>query len=94
MPLFVSVLLVVLHVRADIDGSYIGTTFPHLFLMTFPSAIPPPTTMLYVPRVFGFRIHSEKKAPLASSGRVGVDGRAAVEGVAADAPAAPAEEEV
>jgi len=41
-----------------VDGAYFGTTFPHLFLMTFgfPRAIPEETTS-YVPRVFGFRLH-------------------------------------
>jgi len=42
-----------------IDGAAFGTTFPHLFLMTFnnlvPDALPPETS--YIPRVFGFRVH-------------------------------------
>mmetsp|Transcript_6775 Transcript_6775/g.20984 ORF Transcript_6775/g.20984 Transcript_6775/m.20984 type:complete len:173 (+) Transcript_6775:434-952(+) len=41
---------------ASIDGAYFGTTFPHLFLMTFPELIPCQTTQTFVPRVFGFRI--------------------------------------
>jgi len=53
----------------NIDGAYFGTTFPHLFLMTFPSAIPAPTTVVYVPRVFGFRIHREAKRDQVSTGR-------------------------
>ena len=38
------------------DGSYFGTTFAHLFLMTFPNCIPRPPDAAYTPRVFGFRI--------------------------------------
>jgi Casein kinase II regulatory subunit len=46
----------------NIDGAYFGTTFPHLFLMTFSNIIPPPLTASYVPRVFGFRIRRETPA--------------------------------
>lgn len=42
---------------ASIDGAYFGTTFPHLFLMTFSELIPSTRSSPYVPRVFGFRIH-------------------------------------
>ena len=45
--------------RADIDGAYFGTTFPHLFLMQFPELIPTRPAQSYVPRVFGFRINRE-----------------------------------
>jgi len=42
-----------------VDGAAFGTTFPHLFLMTFnnlvPDALSPDTS--YVPRIFGFRVH-------------------------------------
>ncbi|KAL9187857.1 hypothetical protein ACHAXT_006235 [Thalassiosira profunda] len=42
-----------------VDGAAFGTTFPHLFLMTFnnlvPDPLPPNST--YIPRVFGFRVH-------------------------------------
>jgi len=42
-----------------VDGAAFGTTFPHLFLMTFnnlvPDGLPPDST--FVPRVFGFRVH-------------------------------------
>uniref|UniRef100_A0A7S3K107 Casein kinase II subunit beta n=1 Tax=Aureoumbra lagunensis TaxID=44058 RepID=A0A7S3K107_9STRA len=43
---------------ASIDGAYFGTTFSHLFLMTFPEHIPSRPIQTYVPRIFGFRIHS------------------------------------
>jgi len=42
--------------HSSIDGAYFGTTFPHLFFMTYPSAIPPPPTNVYIPRIFGFKI--------------------------------------
>lgn len=44
--------------QANIDGAYFGTTFPHLYLMTHPDMIPPKPAQNYVPRVFGFKVHS------------------------------------
>lgn len=41
----------------DIDGSYFGTTFPHLFLMTYPHLRPQKPSQQYTPRVFGFKLH-------------------------------------
>ncbi|KAF9685470.1 hypothetical protein SADUNF_Sadunf03G0057900 [Salix dunnii] len=41
----------------DIDGAYFGTTFPHLFLMTYGHLKPQKVVQSYVPRVFGFKIH-------------------------------------
>jgi casein kinase II subunit beta len=40
-----------------VDGAYFGTTFPHLFFMTYGDLVPPLSTLLYVPRVFGYKIH-------------------------------------
>ena len=40
-----------------IDGAYFGTTFPHLFFLTFPELKPPKSTEVYVPRVFGYRVN-------------------------------------
>lgn len=44
---------------AGVDGAAFGTTFPHLFLMTFSNLVPDrlPPASAYVPRVFGFRVH-------------------------------------
>lgn len=41
----------------DIDGAYFGTTFPHLFLMTYGHLKPQKASQSYVPRVFGFKLH-------------------------------------
>ncbi|KAJ0242657.1 Casein kinase II subunit beta-1 [Hirschfeldia incana] len=43
--------------QGNIDGAYFGTTFPHLFLMTYGNLKPPKATQNYVPRVFGFKLH-------------------------------------
>ncbi|KAH9552255.1 hypothetical protein CY35_09G055600 [Sphagnum magellanicum] len=43
--------------QGNIDGAYFGTTFPHLFLMTYPYIKPAKPTQSYVPRIFGFKIH-------------------------------------
>jgi hypothetical protein len=42
---------------SDIDGAYFGTTFPHLFLMTYEHLKPQKPSQRYVPRVFGFKLH-------------------------------------
>ncbi|XP_059651666.1 putative casein kinase II subunit beta-4 [Cornus florida] len=43
--------------QGNIDGAYFGTTFPHLFLMTYGHVKPQKATQNYIPRVFGFKIH-------------------------------------
>lgn len=40
-----------------IDGAYFGTTFPHLFYLTFPELKVSKSKEYYMPRVFGFKIH-------------------------------------
>ncbi|KAL0478409.1 casein kinase II subunit beta [Acrasis kona] len=40
-----------------IDGSYWGTTFPHLFLISYPEYKPTRSTQVYEPRVYGFKVH-------------------------------------
>lgn len=40
-----------------IDGAYFGTTFPHLFFLTFPELKMPKSEETYIPRVFGFRVN-------------------------------------
>lgn len=55
-------------VTGGVDGAAFGTTFPHLFLMTFSNLVPDPlpAESSYIPRVFGFRVH--KSAQQRSSG--------------------------
>ncbi|KAL3537101.1 hypothetical protein ACH5RR_000467 [Cinchona calisaya] len=43
--------------QGNIDGAYFGTTFPHLFLMTYGHLKPQKPSQSYVPRVFGFKVH-------------------------------------
>ncbi|GLT91165.1 hypothetical protein SLE2022_090660 [Rubroshorea leprosula] len=43
--------------QGNIDGAYFGTTFPHLFLMTYGNLKPQKASQNYVPKVFGFKIH-------------------------------------
>jgi hypothetical protein len=40
-----------------LDGSYWGTTFPHLFLHTYQNLVPQRNPERYVPRIYGFKIH-------------------------------------
>lgn len=47
--------------QSNTDGAYIGTTFPHLYLMTYPSARPVKPVQGYVPRVFGFKLHKDSR---------------------------------
>ncbi|XP_057496457.1 putative casein kinase II subunit beta-4 isoform X2 [Actinidia eriantha] len=43
--------------QGNIDGAYFGTTFPHLFLMTYGHLRPQKAIQNYVPRVFGFKLN-------------------------------------
>ena len=54
---------------AGVDGAAFGTTFPHLFLMTFSNLVPDrlPPDSAYVPRVFGFRVHMSARQRASSS---------------------------
>ena len=45
--------------QMHIDGAFFGTTFPHLFLLTYEHLRPGPCTSSYVPRIFGFRVAAE-----------------------------------
>eukprot|EP00771_Trimastix_marina_P002590 gnl/Trimastix_PCT/373.p2 GENE.gnl/Trimastix_PCT/373~~gnl/Trimastix_PCT/373.p2 ORF type:complete len:243 (-),score=25.60 gnl/Trimastix_PCT/373:6-734(-) len=41
-----------------LDGAFFGTTFPHLFLQTFPDLAPKKThPSSYIPKIFGFRLY-------------------------------------
>eukprot|EP00244_Chara_vulgaris_P014639 TRINITY_DN927_c0_g1_i3.p1 TRINITY_DN927_c0_g1~~TRINITY_DN927_c0_g1_i3.p1 ORF type:complete len:311 (-),score=53.67 TRINITY_DN927_c0_g1_i3:175-1107(-) len=47
--------------QGNIDGAYFGTTFPHLFMMTYPYIKPAKPAQSYVPRIFGFKLHKSAK---------------------------------
>lgn len=47
--------------HSQVDGAYFGTTFAHLFLMSYPEYAPNPPVYCYVPRVYGFKIHVPEK---------------------------------
>jgi casein kinase II subunit beta len=47
--------------QGNIDGAYFGTTFPHLFLMTYPYIKPGKPTQSYTPRIFGFKLHKSAR---------------------------------
>eukprot|EP00529_Nitzschia_sp_RCC80_P031087 CAMPEP_0113513074 /NCGR_PEP_ID=MMETSP0014_2-20120614/39666_1 /TAXON_ID=2857 /ORGANISM="Nitzschia sp." /LENGTH=370 /DNA_ID=CAMNT_0000409449 /DNA_START=208 /DNA_END=1320 /DNA_ORIENTATION=- /assembly_acc=CAM_ASM_000159 len=55
---------------AGVDGAAFGTTFPHLFLMTFSNLVPDPLPQdsAYIPRVFGFRVHMSARQRTTSTG--------------------------
>jgi len=44
----------------ELDGAYFGTSFPQIFLQSYPSlaALEPPRP--FIPRVFGFKLHKQK----------------------------------
>jgi len=42
----------------NVDGASFGTTFAHLFFLVFPELKPEKSAELYVPRAFGFKLHS------------------------------------
>jgi len=71
---------------SGVDGAAFGTTFAHLFLMTFSNLVPDPlpAESAYVPRVFGFRVH--KTARQREQNLLGAQAAAAA--AAAAAPAA------
>lgn len=62
---------------AAVDGAAFGTTFPHLFLMTFSNLVPDglSTESSYIPRVFGFRVHPSSRQRVAASANGGTSKR-------------------
>ena len=44
--------------QGNIDGAYFGSTFPHLLLLNRPALIPTHTGNEYVPKIYGFKIHT------------------------------------
>jgi casein kinase II subunit beta len=49
--------------QGNVDGAYFGTTFPHLFLLKYPALVPERggTQSVYIPRIYGFRIHKDSE---------------------------------
>jgi len=48
--------------HCNTDGAYFGTSFPHLFLGSYPEIVPQKPAGVYVPRIYGFKIH--KSSPI------------------------------
>lgn len=44
-----------------LDGAYFGTSFPHLFFLTYPNLKPNSPPRNYVPRIFGFKVSGRMK---------------------------------
>ena len=40
-----------------LDGAFFGTSFAHLFFMTFDRLVPEPPKESYTPLIFGFKVH-------------------------------------
>ena len=40
-----------------LDGAFFGTSFAHLFFITFDRLVPDPARATYTPLIFGFKIH-------------------------------------
>ncbi|TID21051.1 hypothetical protein CANINC_003546 [Pichia inconspicua] len=43
--------------HGSIDGAFFGTSFPAMFLQTYPELVPTHTTDIFTPKVFGFQVH-------------------------------------
>jgi casein kinase II subunit beta len=44
----------------DVDGAYFGSSFPHIFLQTFPELKPKEKAIQYVPKIYGFKLFGKK----------------------------------
>jgi len=47
-----------------LDGAYFGTSFAHLFFLTYQHLVPQSMPTPYVPRLYGFKIHKSVKDTL------------------------------
>jgi casein kinase II subunit beta len=45
---------------SDVDGAYFGCSFPHILLQTYPDIVPKEAPVVFVPRIFGFKIYRKK----------------------------------
>ncbi|XP_068328494.1 putative casein kinase II subunit beta-4 [Pyrus communis] len=46
--------------QEEIDGAYFGTTFPHLFFLTYGHLKPQKAIQNNVPRIYGFKVRNEQ----------------------------------
>lgn len=44
--------------HASIDGAYFGTSFHNILFQVYPTLVPTKNADRYVPRVYGFKVHS------------------------------------
>lgn len=47
--------------HSSIDGAFFGTSFPAMFLQTYPELVGPHSSDIYAPKIFGFEIHETAK---------------------------------
>ncbi|ODQ65077.1 casein kinase II beta [Nadsonia fulvescens var. elongata DSM 6958] len=47
--------------HSNIDGAYFGANFPAMLMQTFANIIPAKPKEIYVPKIFGFKIHEQAK---------------------------------
>jgi casein kinase II subunit beta len=47
-----------------LDGAYFGSSFAHLYFMVFPHLLPTPAPKLYVPKMYGFKVHKSVRSRL------------------------------
>lgn len=59
-----------------LDGAFFGTTFPHLLVMQFPQYFSKMAKDVYVPRIFGFRVHNSQKTDQGGSAAAAASNRA------------------
>jgi len=40
----------------NIDGAFFGTSFPHIFFLSYTHLVPANPPRIYVPRIYGFKV--------------------------------------
>lgn len=79
-------------IKADIDGAYFGTSFPHMFLQTYPEFVPQQGSPPYIPRIYGFRISGLRGSKYEVSGGLGDTRLNVANSIAMGAPKVPMED--